>query len=626
MKPSRNDPCPCGSGRKYKACCLGADAAQERTSALVGAGTPAGERKAWHPLARQAEVWEAEVAPAPVGLAADPDAAPSLVLVVAGGFVVHGEALAHRPAGAGERAREVARAVAAAARVLGTLPGRLHVRDEALAAALAEEPGLRGTTVAAAPLRDLDEKLDGALEHLAGDPAAARTTAPAAWRETEAAPGELADFHAAAAEFFAAAPWNALDEIGALVLAFPDGTEWMGSVMGSMGTEFGLSLHSDPADLFGMDEDDAPPDEVLARMEGTWLAASFDPRGELTRAMQREVAAAGWEVAGPSAYPQILGINLPERRVTAAHVRRMTLALRTVALLAHEEDPEPETGVRVAVLPLEVGITRWPVPEEAAPLCPEGPGADPAAVPGMLDAGAEVERLEEERFGRLQAWLEEKRFPRTVLRHDLRNARIWSFFLSYRGLSAGAVTEYDLRLFLYDFYPRKGGAPKAVARVLPRSLPRIVAFLEEREGIRYPFAAAVLRDLEEIERGAREEGVPLEDALEELSRDVYDDLDARVMLHERGIPGTPAGWPAIMSLEVALLEEELQRRWLLWYDEAVRKGIVDHEALRQVLVGRQREWENTPHPAHDGRTPAEVVRAYGESSGYGPGGGTGPGD
>ncbi len=28
MKPGRNDPCPCGSGRKYKSCCLGRDAAE----------------------------------------------------------------------------------------------------------------------------------------------------------------------------------------------------------------------------------------------------------------------------------------------------------------------------------------------------------------------------------------------------------------------------------------------------------------------------------------------------------------------------------------------------------------------------------------------------------------------
>ena len=27
MKPGRNDPCPCGSGKKYKQCCLGRDSA-----------------------------------------------------------------------------------------------------------------------------------------------------------------------------------------------------------------------------------------------------------------------------------------------------------------------------------------------------------------------------------------------------------------------------------------------------------------------------------------------------------------------------------------------------------------------------------------------------------------------
>jgi hypothetical protein len=39
-RPGRNDPCPCGSGRKYKRCCLERDAAgrytrEERGSALA---------------------------------------------------------------------------------------------------------------------------------------------------------------------------------------------------------------------------------------------------------------------------------------------------------------------------------------------------------------------------------------------------------------------------------------------------------------------------------------------------------------------------------------------------------------------------------------------------------------
>lgn len=41
-KPGRNDPCPCGSGNKYKRCCLEKDTAAQRTYLqLVGSGAPA---------------------------------------------------------------------------------------------------------------------------------------------------------------------------------------------------------------------------------------------------------------------------------------------------------------------------------------------------------------------------------------------------------------------------------------------------------------------------------------------------------------------------------------------------------------------------------------------------------
>jgi hypothetical protein len=133
---------------------------------------------------------------------------------------------------------------------------------------------------------------------------------------------------------------------------------------------------------------------------------------------------------------------------------------------------------------------------------------------------------------------------------------------------------------------------------------RIVRWLEEREGVRYPFAAGVLDELERIAARAREMDEPLEDTLRILSYDVYDDLDTRVML--------PAsrGWPDQMSVEVAQLRDELQRRWLLWYDELVRDGMTDFGELEDVLLARQREWEATPHPRVGGRTPMEVVVEY----------------
>ncbi len=38
-KPSRNDPCPCGSGKKYKKCCeLKKPASKKFTATLLGSG------------------------------------------------------------------------------------------------------------------------------------------------------------------------------------------------------------------------------------------------------------------------------------------------------------------------------------------------------------------------------------------------------------------------------------------------------------------------------------------------------------------------------------------------------------------------------------------------------------
>lgn len=46
-KPGRNDRCPCGSGKKYKACCLTADEAAERET-LAKAQSARDERAALH--------------------------------------------------------------------------------------------------------------------------------------------------------------------------------------------------------------------------------------------------------------------------------------------------------------------------------------------------------------------------------------------------------------------------------------------------------------------------------------------------------------------------------------------------------------------------------------------------
>lgn len=41
MKTGRNEPCPCGSGKKYKACCLAKDEAAEREGRAKAAAAEA---------------------------------------------------------------------------------------------------------------------------------------------------------------------------------------------------------------------------------------------------------------------------------------------------------------------------------------------------------------------------------------------------------------------------------------------------------------------------------------------------------------------------------------------------------------------------------------------------------
>ena len=84
----RNDPCPCGSGKKYKACCF------DRDSRRAGARLDNAARAA----AGAAPAWQADVVPFPARFDSDPDARPGAVLVVGAGMILHSEILM-RPSG-----------------------------------------------------------------------------------------------------------------------------------------------------------------------------------------------------------------------------------------------------------------------------------------------------------------------------------------------------------------------------------------------------------------------------------------------------------------------------------------------------------------------------------------------
>jgi hypothetical protein len=609
MRTSRNDPCPCGSGKKYKACCMGRDQARERARSLVGEEAFDQAEAEWLAAARGQKVWAADVVPAPGRVREAPDGM-SLVMVTAGEWVAHTDVLSHRPAGAVERARDLAAAVNAAARTLGVLPERVLVPRREVVEELGRQLDGRGIAVAMEDTDHLDDAIDTVLAQMDDSPVHGRMNIALTWRETGASAEELADFHEAAAAFYTAKPWNVKEVPETLRLDF-GGQEppWAASLMGGGGQSFGLVLHSRPEDLQLLWES-YDPSSAFLEMSGFTLTVDFDRKSELARGMQREIAAARWPIAGPRAYPRLFTMNLPGRWIGPREVRMATQVLRAVTVLARGGDPLAEAGVGVA--PFDTAVEddsrlHWfTVPERASPVRAEGPGVKAEPRFHMWDTLEEHEATRaagKELIRGFDDWLREQGVPEEERAVDARNAEAWNWS---RGsvASIGAFTEYDLRLFLYDIYVRKTDPTPDAVRALPRSMRRLVRWLEERQGMRCPFAAGVLDELERIVIRGRELEEPLEDTLRILSYDVYDDLDIRVMLP------TSVGWPDMMSPEVAQLREELQRRWLLWYDELVRGGLTDFSDLEDALTARQREWERTPHPEVGGRTPAQVVAEY----------------
>jgi hypothetical protein len=614
MKTSRNDPCPCGSGRKYKACCMGRDQARAHARSLLGSEAFDQAEAEWMARAREEKVWAADVVPASGHVREAPDGI-SVAMLMAGEWVAHTEVLSHRPAGVVERARDLAAVVNAGTRILEAVPERVLVRDPGVAEALGRELAGRGISVDVGDSEHLAEALDSVLRGMDPTPAQGRMNVALTWRETGASAEDLADFHQAADAFYRAAPWEVDDVPETLLLEFAgEELPWAASLMGGGGQSFGLVLHSRLEDLQALWES-FDPSSAFLNMAGFTLTVDFDRKGELTRTMQREISAAGWPIAGPRAYPRIFSMKLPGHWIGPPEIRRATQALRGVTAFALGGDALAQTGVGVSPFDLwedeedaeddDSRLDWFNSPEEAAPIRAEGPGAQPRLV--MWDPAEErmatVDAERKRASASFAEWLGEQEVPAEEAAIDLETADSWAWAMA--GVDGpGEITEFDLRLFLYDIYVRKTDpAPEAVG-ALPRSMRRIVRWLEEREGVRYPFTAAVLDELDGIAARGRALDEPLEETLRMLSYDVYDDLDIRSLL-----PSSD-DWPELMSLEVAQLREELQRRWLVWYDELVRGGLTNFGELGDVLLARQREWEATPHPQTGNRTPREVVADY----------------
>lgn len=662
----RNDPCPCGSGRKYKKCCLG----RERD-----APTPLFLPREVREAAAEARVWQADLVPLPIGFEDDPTARPAALMVTADGFVIGNEVLSRPSAEWDDVARLIDLAVKAAADSVGALPQEVEVRHDDVADALVPLLERRGVTmVSSGHLGELERLSTDLILDLTGQLPPPYGAMPETWAGWGLPTDRVAEIFQAAAALWRAAPWRWIAGEQPVDIELADGREWTVSVLGRAGQEFGLVLYSDPDDCFTL-IDTLPFDGPFGDPWGRVLSLSYGRRDELPRPMQREVASAGWEVAAPEAYPMLFTINTPAGGVTLRDAADLAVVTRAVAALPEAEaerlsrgeevewrDPATDTLVSTAGLAPDDGPWPglWTPPERLRPGGPEGPGARPedGLVADLRDPWPEVEAPDEEggagagsgasgspprepvASGRahvaaattadasspeLDLFAPEGRgvvdrfesalrgeglSEATVDRHVVNADAFVEYLKEWAGVPLAAVHEYDLRMFLFDIYPRKFAHAQYRQDAMPASLGRFFRWLAEEEGIECPWAEEVLGEREAYNTRLADfpGGFWWDPAIHEWRAPLYEDLERRVLLHDDGL-GTTLTWGegGTMGLTEAGLDRALQRLWLLWRDDLIRSGEVVPARVRALLVERQREWERTPHPDLDGESPLEAV-------------------
>lgn len=250
-------------------------------------------------------------------------------------------------------------------------------------------------------------------------------------------------------------------------------------------------------------------------------------------------------------------------------------------------------------------------PAALDPGLPHGPAADPAAAPEPPDDPDRFRDRELEVVARFADRLRGQGLSEATVGRHASNAGTFVEFLAwFQGVPVRAVTEFDLRLFLYEWYPRKVYDARTRALAAPTSLRRFFTFLAEDEGVVCPWADPVLRDKDafELRLDTFPGGHWWDEAVGDWRAGAYADLDARAFLPADAMAGG-SSWGDTMGPDEASLHHELQRRWLLRRDDVILAGATTPDAVRTELRRRQHAWESSPHPAFRGKTPVQVVKA-----------------
>ncbi len=647
MPPSRNDPCHCGSGKKYKHCCLDADTSRTRSLRLVqsepsrnDSGTP--ELSVPVEVLRaldRSDSWELDAVPVPMLIDGEVPGRSCVRLLLANGYVLDAfldAAPPSEPEDVAVMLVEWMRTTVERHRMKSgasiPMPDYLLVRHESVARAMAPlllpETRVRQAHIlpevdrAATSLR---QRLDSAggevhderapevdFSDAVVSPGIELISFPQIWRAWNIEESAMRALMTAAAQYYAAAPWKRLENEETLSISSADdpNAPWTACVMGAGGEEFGLVLYERDHDFVRLLMD-GYPNEMLRGIEGAVVTMYFDPRSALPRAMQSEFKQQGWPVAGPNAYPLLSCANTPAGGISRAQVALLTKALSAIAHLVGEPHALPsekhpltepvvwhdaDTGLSLAYRGSRSpsAVRLWEEPSSLVAGAATGPAADLRAFfardlesEDALDAALAGESAKLDAFA---VWLESSRGERLRARGGvsidthMENAHLFVEHLAFgHGAKLEAIHEYHLRIFLYDWVPSR--IPKA-----EREMPGIVATLRklfawmETIGIVCPWAAAILDD-----RAS---------------------LDQRIATVPAGMADGvgPMWWSDQLS-------DDLQRRAMLPDPLVADDDSLDHDgyagpkelALFEELVSLNLVWREAAIAA--GMTSAEAVRA-----------------
>ncbi|MEO8335650.1 MAG: hypothetical protein ABI664_11795 [bacterium] len=556
----------------------------------------------------------------------EPTARPAMVALAANDLILRGDLDIHPPSEAEGVAALIAEKIADVIRDGSAPPSIVRVRHSAVADALRGPLKALGVpSVMDTPsLPMLEGFLEGMRKHMTGlDRVTGAMSQPATWAGWGFAPEILSAVLDAAATFHAAQPWLIFSDADTVRIESPTGSVWYACILGKGGQTFGLALYEKIEELTELLRSESGVD-AFAYNNGAVVTLNFDPRSDIAPPLRKELTKTKRYPVGSQAYPWLWTLNTIGGGLSAAYARDLVNALESLPRFSQWADEirrgssgdqvmtwtDERTGTVLALM--DVFFDRpplWTAPIRFTTALPEGDDADPRA---LFDVDSTDPIMAEDmlRFARFIGAEHAAGAPTSRISGDAMALDLFVTMVNNElGIRLRALTERDLRAFLYDIFPRKVMFAGNIARGLRASLRRFFTWMEENDRLSYPWARSILRDRQAFdERVRRFPGGNWWDPavilwINELTYDLVD----RLMEPAPDCVGV-GEWGAEMGPEEARLHAQLLREWMIWRDEFIRRGLERVDHLATVLLARQQQWELAPQKELKGKSPSEVVK------------------